>query len=242
MYSLASLSLRWDSRQTQRLASEQSWRDVCRNSGLRPGQVYQAEHRAFCSFHSVGGRVCRSHWDCHGTSRTFKRGTPTFPSRPWTPSRTWTRTLQLRDFLLGRPRCFGLDLLDLCDPQITAVLPGCLFKTPQMLEGSFSLFTLYHFIFKWLVPYFQILIENFLTPIILRVFEVAYFYCGTINMHGVLRYSARWWTQPFINSSGSSTEQSEVFSSLVDAALHKIWLKSHWIKWGVQLAGGRSTS
>ena len=73
MYSLASLSLGWYSWQTPRLASKQSWGAVCRNSGLWPGQVGPAEHRAFWAFHPVGGRVWRSH--CYGTSRTFKCGT-----------------------------------------------------------------------------------------------------------------------------------------------------------------------
>ena len=91
MYRLASLSPRWDSCQIQSIATEQSWRDVCRNSGIQPGQVCQAEHRAFCSFHSVGGRVWRSH--CYGTSRTFKCG-------------TLEHELELCSWEIGRSRCF----------------------------------------------------------------------------------------------------------------------------------------
>ena len=75
MYCLASLSTRWDGCQTQSIAL----------------------NRAFCSFHSLGGRVCRRNWDCRGTSHTFTRGTPTCHSRPWTHSQTWSRTLQLRN-------------------------------------------------------------------------------------------------------------------------------------------------
>ena len=63
----------------------------------------------------------------------------------------------------------------------------------------------------------------------------------TINMQWVLRHPARWCMQPYINSSGSSIELIEVFNPLVDAALLNFWLKSHWVKWGAQLAGRCST-
>ena len=91
MYSLASLSLGWYSWQTPRLVSKQSWGAVCRNSGLWPGQVGPAEHRAFWAFHPVGGRVWRSH--CYGTSRTFKCG-------------TLEHELELCSWEIGRSRCF----------------------------------------------------------------------------------------------------------------------------------------
>ena len=57
MYRLASLSLRWDSCQIQSIASERSWRDVCRNSAWR--SFLEQDYRGKQSY-----RIPLVVWDC----------------------------------------------------------------------------------------------------------------------------------------------------------------------------------